>query len=46
MRLLENVEEYFVRSSFIRPNDDMKKALETSTANNKVGERDGRDAYE
>jgi hypothetical protein len=46
MRLLENVEEYFVHSSFIRPNDDMKKALETSTANNKVGERDGRNAYE
>jgi hypothetical protein len=46
MRLLENVEEYFVLSWFIRPNDDMKKSLESSTANNKVGEHDGRNAYE
>jgi len=46
MRMLENVEEYFVDSSFIRPNDNMLEALKTSTANNYVGENDGRNAYE
>jgi hypothetical protein len=46
MRMLENVEEYFVDSSFIRPNDNMLEALKTSTANNNVGENDGRNAYE
>ena len=46
MRTLENIEEYFVDSSFIRPNDDMVKALEKSTANNEVKENEGRNAYE
>jgi hypothetical protein len=46
MRRLENVEEYFVKSSFIRPNESMLESLKTSTANNYVGENEGRGAYE
>jgi hypothetical protein len=46
MRRLENLEEYFVDSSFIHPNDSMLESLKTSTANNYVGENEGRNAYE